>query len=89
MVSEPDTGRCASEEAEPRKGWPTRRCAGEDTRPRREVDWRVPHRLEKETNVSEDTGFRRGWIVRSHVGRRREGNILYKGCGNLALADMF
>ena len=33
MVSKPDTGRCASEEAEPRRGVDTRRCASKDAGP--------------------------------------------------------
>ena len=39
-----DTGRCASEDAEPRRG----------------VDCDIPHRLKKEMSVSEDAGPRRG-----------------------------
>ena len=46
MVSEPDTGRYANEEAEARRGVDTRRCASKDTGPRRRligrfhIDWR-------------------------------------------------
>ena len=29
--------------------------------------------------ANEDTGLSRGWIVRSHIGWRRERSILYKG----------
>ena len=35
MVSEPDTGRCANEEVEPRRGVDTGRCANEEAEPRR------------------------------------------------------
>ena len=38
MVSEPDTGRCASLLAVPRRGVDTRRCASKDTGPQRGVD---------------------------------------------------
>ena len=31
------------------------------------MDWGVLHRLEG-NDVNEDTGPRRGWIVRSHIG---------------------
>ena len=34
-----------------------------------------PHRLEKETSVSEDVGPKGGWIVRSHIGSGGEQNI--------------
>ena len=54
MVSEPDIGQCASEEAEPQRGVDTRWCASKDARPRREVEREVPHRLEKGTSASED-----------------------------------
>ena len=45
MVLEPDTGQCASAEAEPRRGIDTRRCASKDAGSQRGVDWGVPHRL--------------------------------------------
>ena len=38
MVSEPDTGRCASEEAVPRKGVDTKRCASKNAGPQRGVN---------------------------------------------------
>ena len=38
LVSEPDTERCASEEAEHRRGVDTRRCASKDAGPRRGLD---------------------------------------------------
>ena len=40
MVSEPNIGRCVSEEAEPRRRMDTRQCASEEAKPRREVDTR-------------------------------------------------
>ena len=46
MVSESDTRRCASEEAEPQRGMDTRRCASKDAGLLR-VDLGVPHLLEK------------------------------------------
>ena len=55
MVSEPDTGRCASEEAEPRRGVDTRRCSSKDVGPQR-GGFGVPHQLEKGTSASEDAG---------------------------------
>ena len=39
----------------------------------------IPHQLEKGTSANEDAGPQRGWIVRSHIDRRGERNILYKG----------
>ena len=63
MVLKPDIGRCASKEAEPRRGVDTRRRASK----------------ENGTSVSEDARPRRGWIVRSHIGWRGERNTLYKG----------
>ena len=46
MVSESDTGRCASFLAVPRRGVDTRRCASKDVGPRRGVDLvAVPHRI--------------------------------------------
>ena len=48
MVSELDTGRCASLLAVPRRGVDTRRCASKDAGPQRGVDLRVvPHQLEE------------------------------------------
>ena len=41
MVSEPDTGRCASEEAKPRRGVDVRRCASKDVGRQRGVNWGV------------------------------------------------
>ena len=81
MESKPDTERCASEKAQPRRGGGVdmRRCASKDAGHRRRVDWGVPHRLEKGTSASKDVGTRRGQIVRSHIGWGREQNILYKG----------
>ena len=52
MVSESDTGRCVSEEAESQMGLNTRRCANKDAGSRKRVDWGVQHRLEKEKSVS-------------------------------------
>ena len=49
MVSEPDTVRCASEDAESRRGVDTGWCANEDNGPRREVDCEIPHRMERGT----------------------------------------
>ena len=42
MASEPDTKRCASEEADPLRGVDMRRCASKDAKPRRGVDWGCP-----------------------------------------------
>ena len=60
MVSESNTGRCISEEVEPRRGVDARWCASKDAGPRRGVDLGVPHRLEKGTSASKDVGSRRG-----------------------------
>ena len=56
MVSEANTGRCASKKAEPQKRVDTKRCARENVG----VDWKVPHQLEKETSASEDAELQRG-----------------------------
>jgi len=56
IVSEPNTERCASEEADPQKEVDMRRCVNKDAGPRRVVDWGVPHRLEKRTSINEDSG---------------------------------
>ena len=59
MVSEPDTGRCASLLVS-RRRVDTRRCASKDAGAQRGLDLvGVPHRLEKGTSASEDTGHRR------------------------------
>ena len=59
MVLEPDTGRCVSEETEPRRKW-TRGGVLARTLAPKGLDWRVPHRLKKGTSASEDAGPRRG-----------------------------
>ena len=80
MVSEPDTGLCASEEAVPRRRVDTRWCGSKDAGPRRGVDLVVvPHWLEKETSASKDAGPWRGWIVISLIGWGGERNTFYKG----------
>ena len=61
MVSEPDTGRCASLLAVLRRGVDTRRCASKDAGLQRGVDLgAVPHRLEEGKSASEDARSRRG-----------------------------
>ena len=61
MVSEPDTERCASLLAVPRRGVDMRRCVSKDARPQKGVDLgAIPHRLEKGKKASEDAGPRRG-----------------------------
>ena len=60
MVSEPDIGRCASKDVEPRRGVdceiPQRLDRGmsvnEDAGPGRGVDCEIPHWLERGTNHS-------------------------------------
>ena len=70
MLSEPNTGRCVSEDAGPRKG----------------VDCENAHKLERGTSANENAGPWRGpggvstrmlgheggWIVRSHIDWREE-----------------
>ena len=57
MVSESDTGRCASLLDVPQRGVDTRRCASKDAGPQREVDLgAVPHRLDEGKSVNEDAG---------------------------------
>ena len=76
MVSELDIGRCASEEAEPRRGVDTGWCAIKDARPRRGVGtgW----------CAIKDARPRRGWIGRSHIGKRKE---CWGGCWALKGVD--
>ena len=62
MVSESDTGRCASEKTEPQKGVNTRRCASKDAGPRRVVDLGGSHI--KERVPVKTLGSEGGWIVR-------------------------
>ena len=79
MVHEPDIGRCASEEVEPRRGWthggvPARTlgskggCIGGS-----HIDWR------RERVPAKTLGPEGGWIVRSHIDWGGERSILYKG----------
>ena len=57
MVSELDTGQCASLLAVPRRGVDTRRCASKDAGPRRGVDLGVvPNRLEEGKSASRTLG---------------------------------
>ena len=87
MVSEPDIGRCANKEAEPRKGVDMRRYASRDVEPRRGVDWgEVPHLLEKGTSVSEDAGPRRGVDCEIPHWLERKTKHSLQGCGNLSQA---
>ena len=84
MVSEPDTRRCASLLAVPRRGVDTRRCASKDAGPQRGVDLgAVPHRLEEGKSVSEDAGPKGGWIVMSRIDWGGEQNTIYKGVETL------
>ena len=57
MVSELDTGRCASLLAIPRRGVDTRWCVSKDAGLQRGVDLGVvPHQLEEGKTASEDAG---------------------------------
>ena len=60
MVSEPDIGRCASKDVEPRMGVDNGRYVSEDVRPRREVDCEIPQRWEKGTSANEDAESQKG-----------------------------
>ena len=57
MVLEPDKGQCASEKAEPQRGW-TRGDVLIRTFGSKGGGLGVPRRLEKRTSVSEDAGPR-------------------------------
>ena len=67
-----NTGQCASEEVEPRKGWtqssvPVRMLSSEGS------GLGVPHRLEKGTSAREDVGPRRGVDCKStSIGEENE-----------------
>ena len=45
----------------------------------KEVDWGVPHRLEKGTSANKDVGLRRGVDYEISCRLRGERNILYMG----------
>ena len=61
MVSEPNTGRCASLLAVPQRRVDTRWCASKDAGPQREVDLgAVLHRLEEGKSAGEEVELRRG-----------------------------
>ena len=66
MVSKPDTERCASEEAEPRRGVDMRRCASKDTGPQGGGLWHIDWRRERV--LARTLGLEGVWIVRSHIG---------------------
>ena len=68
MVLEQNTGRCASEKIEPRKGVDTKWYVSKYAGSRRGVDWGVSHCLGKGTSASDDVGPEGRWIVRSHIG---------------------
>ena len=71
MVSEPDTGRCASKDAEPRREWIPNGVSTRTLGP--EEGW-TPSGVPMRTLGPKDR-----WIVRSHIDWREERNILYKG----------
>ena len=60
MVSEPNTGRCASLLAVPRREVDTRRCASKDSRPKGVDLGVVPHQLEERNSANKDPVPRRG-----------------------------
>ena len=78
MVLEPNNGRCANEEVEPRRGVDTRRFASKDAGPQRYVDWEVPYRLEKGMSASEDIGLRRevDCEIPTSIGERNEAFLI-------------
>ena len=80
MVSKPDTRRCVSLLAVPRRGVDTTRCASKDAGSQKGMDLgAVPHRLEEGKSASEDARPRRGWIVMSHIDWGEEQTTIYKG----------
>ena len=69
MVSEPDTGRCASLLTVPRTGVDMRQCASKDARPQRRWIWGRSHiDWRKERVLARTLGLERRWIVMSHIG---------------------
>ena len=54
IVPEPNTGQCADEKAEPRRGWTQGGVPARTLGPEGRVDWRVPHRLKKGMSARED-----------------------------------
>ena len=76
----PNTKRCASEEAEPQRGWTwgsvlTRTLGFEEGR------LGGPTSIREGKSVREDAGTRRGWIVRSHIGWEGRGWIVRSHIG--------
>ena len=80
MVSEPDTGRCVSLLAVPRKGVDMMRCASKDVGTQRGVDLGRSHiDWRKERVPARTLGPSGGWIVMSHVGWGGEQTTIYMG----------
>ena len=80
MVSEPDTGRCASLLAVPQRGVDTGGVPVRMLDPeggwiwgRSHIDWR------KERVPARTLGLEGGWIVMSHIGWGGEQTTIYKG----------
>ena len=88
MVSDPNTGQCASEEVEPRRGWigrsPTPIGEGNERQRGHWASKRGDCYKWYESQTSGNVPVKRlspkgGWTVRSHIGWRGEQNTLYKG----------
>ena len=74
MVSEPDTGRCVNEEAEPQRGMDTRQCTKARTLG---PEGEVPHQLKKGTSASEDAQPLKGvdYEIPYRLGRRTKHHL--------------
>ena len=72
IVSEPDTGRCASEDAGPQRGWTLGDVLARTLSP--EGGWIVRSHIEwgGKQVLARTLGPKGGWIVRSHIGWRGE-----------------
>ena len=90
IVSEPDTGRCVSLLAVPRRGVDTRRCASKDAGPKGGWIWRRSHiDWRKERVPARTLGPEGGWIVMSHINWGREQITIYKGVDTFPLQTRF
>ena len=66
MVSQPDTGRCVNEEAEPQKGWTQDSVPAKTLGP--EGGLGVPTSIGEGNECQQGRWTPRGWIVRFHIG---------------------
>ena len=79
MASEPDTERCASLLAIPRRGIDTRQCASKDARPKGGGFGGGPTSIRGRKECHRVCWREGGWIVMSHIGWGGKKTTIYKG----------